>query len=105
MSLRSWTPVLPCQDLPEQTMRAVEMGSLAVLLVRRQGKVYAYEDRCTHIDFPLSTGMLDGGEIVCPWHGACFQVETGAVLAPPAESPLAAIPVREHNGWIELSAS
>ncbi len=37
---------------------------------------------------PLSEGKLDGSTVTCPWHGAQFNVCTGAVLRGPAKEPL-----------------
>lgn len=48
----------------------------------------ATQSRCTHRQGPLSEGKLDGETVTCPWHGAQFNVCTGAVLRGPATDPL-----------------
>lgn len=66
-----------------------------ICLVRDGNTVYAVDDRCPHRDFALS-----GGDVVapcvleCPWHGAHFDVRTGAVLQGPATDALATYVVR-----------
>jgi nitrite reductase/ring-hydroxylating ferredoxin subunit len=48
------------------------------------GSFFAIDDSCTHRGAPLSEGECEGKEVTCPWHGARFNVETGAYLSPPA---------------------
>jgi nitrite reductase/ring-hydroxylating ferredoxin subunit len=52
------------------------------------GSLCATQARCTHRQGPLSEGKLDGSTVTCPWHGAQFNVCTGAVLRGPATQPL-----------------
>lgn len=72
-----------------------------VCLVRDGNTVYAVDDRCPHRDFALS-----GGDVVapcvleCPWHGARFDVRTGAVLTGPATDDIATYAVRVDHGAI-----
>ena len=71
---------------------AVQPGS--VLLVRNMavfnvaGSFCATQAKCTHKQGPLNEGKLDGSTVTCPWHGAQFNVCTGAVLRAPAAQPL-----------------
>ena len=48
------------------------------------GNYYAIADICPHADGPLSEGEIQGTKVTCPWHGAEFDLTTGAVLSPPA---------------------
>lgn len=102
MTDSSWVSIGPLDDIPEGEIIPVSPGGFAAIVVRRGYAVYAYEDRCTHVDYPLSTGYVDRDEIVCPWHGACFAVETGEIRCPPADGPLIAVPVRVQEGQVEL---
>jgi nitrite reductase/ring-hydroxylating ferredoxin subunit len=45
---------------------------------------YAIGDTCTHRGGPLSEGDVQGARVTCPWHGADFDLKTGAALGPPA---------------------
>jgi ferredoxin-NADP reductase/nitrite reductase/ring-hydroxylating ferredoxin subunit len=58
------------------------------------GRFHANDDACTHQGGPLSEGTLDGRVVTCPWHGARFDVTTGAVVSPPARRSVATYPVR-----------
>ena len=59
-----------------------------MLLCNVDGHIYAIEDVCTHDGGPLEQGTLEGEQIVCPRHGATFDVRTGDVLTLPAVVPL-----------------
>ena len=68
--------------------RRVVVDSLEVLLCNVDGKIYAIEDVCTHDGGPLDQGELEGDRVVCPRHGATFDVRTGDALTLPAVMPL-----------------
>ena len=65
---------------------ALLVGDVAVFNVA--GSFCATPGKCTHKQGPLSEGKLDGSTVTCPWHGAQFNVCTGAVLRGPAMDPL-----------------
>ncbi len=59
-----------------------------MLLCNVGGAFYAVEDVCTHDGGPLDQGELDGCRIMCPRHGALFDVISGKALTMPAVVPL-----------------
>ena len=65
---------------------ALLVGDVAVFNV--DGIFCATQGKCTHKQGPLSEGKLEGSTVTCPWHGAQFNVCTGAVLRGPAKDPL-----------------
>jgi nitrite reductase/ring-hydroxylating ferredoxin subunit len=52
------------------------------------GDFCATQAKCTHRGGPLNEGKLEGPTVTCPWHGAQFNVCTGAVLRGPATEPV-----------------
>jgi len=74
-------------------MRAVSVGGRRLVLVRMDGQVFAYEDRCVHQGVPLSDGRLEGREIVCHAHEWRYDACTGRGTNP-AGAQLRACPVR-----------
>ena len=64
--------------------KMVEVDGKKIALFNVDGAFYAIDDTCTHRGGPLSEGELNGNEVSCPWHGAKFDVTSGAELGPPA---------------------
>jgi 3-phenylpropionate/trans-cinnamate dioxygenase ferredoxin subunit len=69
------------------------VGDIDVLICNVEGSFYAIEDVCTHDGGALDQGMLQGSCVVCPRHGATFDVTTGAALTLPAVMPVATFPL------------
>ena len=81
-------------EIPPGTTKRVEAAGVPVLLCNVDGELYAIEDVCTHDGGPLDQGDLEGCKIMCPRHGALFDVRTGAALTLPAVVSLETFPVR-----------
>ena len=64
-----------------------------VALFNVEGTYYAIADTCTHAGGPLSEGEVQGTKVSCPWHGADFDLKTGAALGPPADEAVASYKV------------
>ena len=87
-------PVAKVADVPEGAAVRVVVDGTEVLLCNAEGTIYALEDVCTHDGAPLDQGELEGDRIICPRHGATFDVRTGAALTLPAVMPLPTYTVR-----------
>jgi 3-phenylpropionate/trans-cinnamate dioxygenase ferredoxin subunit len=80
--------VAKVSEIAPGTTRRVVVNSIEILLCNIDGKIYAIEDVCTHDGGPLDQGTLEGECVVCPRHGATFDVRTGDALTLPAVIPL-----------------
>ena len=80
--------VAKLSEIAPGTTRRVAVESTGILLCNVDGKIYAIEDVCTHDGGPLDQGDLEGECIVCPRHGATFDVRTGDALTLPAVVPV-----------------
>jgi 3-phenylpropionate/trans-cinnamate dioxygenase ferredoxin component len=82
----------------------VEVEERLVALFHVSGRFYAIDDQCTHDDGPLAEGQLDGWTIVCPRHGARFDIRAGQALTMPATRATAVHEVKVEDGqvWIRL---
>jgi len=89
-------------DVPENGTCGVMAGDLAIALIRSGGEVYALEDCCSHEEFPLSDGEVEGGEITCLLHGARFDLATGEPRALPAVMPVRRFDVRIDGDDIQV---
>ena len=93
------TAGIPLDSLPDGGKLVGHVGDAAVLLVRRGDDVFAVDALCTHYHGPLVKGLVVGDTVRCPWHHACFDLETGEARAP-AFSPLACWSVERSDGTI-----
>ena len=66
-------------------MKSVDVNGVAVLVANVDGKFYAMDDRCGHMNAMLSMGKLRGKIVVCPFHFAEFDVTTGQKIKDPEE--------------------
>jgi 3-phenylpropionate/trans-cinnamate dioxygenase ferredoxin subunit len=86
-------------DLADGEQRSFEgVGRHGIVVCRAGGALYALDDNCSHADTPLSEGRVRGFTIVCPLHGAAFDVRDGSHLGPPAWEGVACHRVEESDG-------
>ena len=74
--------VAKLDDLPPGKKIRVEYEDEDVGLINLDNEIYAISDVCTHDDGPLVEGVLEGEYIICPRHGARFNIKTGAYTFP-----------------------
>ena len=94
--------IAPVDELPNGERLFVDIGDAPVVLFNIAGEIFAIGDVCTHDDGPLGDGDLEGHNVVCPRHGAEFDVRTGKVVSMPAVVDIPAYPVRIVDGMIEV---
>jgi 3-phenylpropionate/trans-cinnamate dioxygenase ferredoxin component len=90
------------EQLPPGRALAVAIGRRCLALFNVGGRLYALDDTCSHSGGPLSEGEVEGSRVVCPWHGAQFELESGRSCTPMASRDLRSYAVREHGGAIEV---
>jgi nitrite reductase/ring-hydroxylating ferredoxin subunit len=81
-------------EVPPGSAKQVRVNERQVALFNVAGTIYALEDVCPHRGAPLSEGVCEGTEVICPWHGAQFDLSTGAHLSPPATRGVAVFKVQ-----------
>ena len=102
---KPFLPALPLSELAPGAMRCVTLGDAPVLLIHtRDGGVHALHNICSHAYAKMDEGRLRGHRVICPLHGASFDVRNGAVLGAPASAPLQSYPVRVDDGHIMVQA-
>lgn len=94
-------------DIPDSGVLPIALASgERVVLIRRNGIVTALSDECTHQGMPLSAGELcDDGTIECPWHGARFDVATGACRRGPASDDVPVYSVQVEGDVVHVESS
>ncbi|HLU49044.1 MAG TPA: non-heme iron oxygenase ferredoxin subunit [Planctomycetota bacterium] len=99
---RQWITITSIDEIPEGETRTFEVGPEWIALCKRDGQVWAVEDFCPHDTGPLGEGTLEGHEIICPRHGARFDIRTGDVKRLPALCGIRTFPVRVVDGRVEV---
>lgn len=94
--------IAPASELPNGERLFVELEGKSIVIFNVADQFFAIADVCTHDDGPLGDGDLEGFNIVCPRHGAEFDVRTGKVLQLPAVVDVPAYPVKVIDGMIQV---
>jgi NAD(P)H-dependent nitrite reductase small subunit len=101
-----FTKACSSSDVASETGKCVILNGKRIALFRVDGAVLAIDDTCTHDEASLAEGTLihENGRCVveCPWHGAHFDLRTGAAVSLPAVTPVQAYPAREADGFVEV---
>jgi nitrite reductase/ring-hydroxylating ferredoxin subunit len=99
--------VATTKDIPPGGAHAVEVAGRSIGLFNVDGVIYAIDNICTHDNAPLSEGVVSDGCVVCPWHGAQFDLATGQVLTPPAVEDVRSyeVVVSGDNVCVEIDES
>ena len=75
----------------------------SVVLFWHEDAVYAVDNRCPHMGFPLSKGFCKDGILTCYWHYARFDLKSGGTFDPFADDVRAfPVSIRENDVWIDL---
>lgn len=103
--MADWLQVARVEDMPPGTIVRIDNDDEPIAVVNLNGDFFAVANLCTHMEAELHEGELEGdGELVCPAHGAKFDVRTGEVQGPPAFEDLATYAVRTEDGVVYVSS-
>ncbi len=81
-------------DVPAGRAEVFDVEDRKIAVFRLGDGFYAIEDICTHDGGPLAEGEIEEDQVICPRHGARFNIKTGAALTLPAVTPVESYPVR-----------
>ncbi len=99
-----WTKVANLSKIPDGEAKAIRIGEgRSIALFNVDGKIYATDNQCPHMGYPLTRGAVRHGVLTCDWHqrsfdlegGGCFNVECDDLQTFPAET-------RDDEIWIQL---
>ena len=100
--MSDWIDIGPVSALGEGVPLSAEVDGVPVVVVRCGGDLYAVEDRCTHDGESFAGAQVESCELICPRHGARFDLRTGEALTPPAYEPVRTYAARVEHGRILL---
>ena len=100
---QNWVKVAELSEVPEGKPKAVQMGEgRSIALFNVDGQIYATDNQCPHMGYPLTRGTVRNGILTCDWHrrsfdlegGGCFHVECDDLRTFPVD-------IRGSDIWIE----
>ena len=94
--------IAPTDQLSNGERLFIEISGKSIVLLNLAGKLFAIGDVCSHDNGPVGDGEIEDGEIICPRHGARFDLSTGKATSLPALVDIPAYPVRIENGIIQI---
>lgn len=99
----TWHRLAAAADIPEGRMQAFEVGGRDVVVCNSREGWFALDNVCTHAYARMHEGRLRGCRLICPLHGASFDVRDGRVLGAPATTPLAVHALRIVDDQVEVA--
>jgi 3-phenylpropionate/trans-cinnamate dioxygenase ferredoxin subunit len=99
---KPFVAVARTSDIVPGAFRKVIVEGRPFIVANVDGRFYAVEDLCSHEDYPLSYGCLDGDRIKCSLHGSRFSLRTGEPMEEPADGPIATFRVETSGGEVWL---
>ena len=93
-------------DIPEEGVIAVNVAGHSIALAKSNGKIFAVDNRCPHMGYPLNRGSVQDGILICHWHHAMFDLASGCTFHPFADDVQAyPIDVREGSVYVNVGAN
>ena len=75
-----------------------------ILVIHDRGRVFALDNRCPHMGFPLERGTVEDGILTCHWHHARFDLESGCTFDLWADDvPTCAVELRHGEVWVKTT--
>lgn len=100
--MTGFVAVMDGAELASGHSHCVDVAGQRLLIARTDLGVFATAAFCSHARLPLEGARVRGGALLCPHHGARFDLRTGAAMGPPAFAGIATYPARERDGRIEV---
>ena len=76
-------------------------GDRMICVANVNGEISAMDNVCLHRGGPLGEGMIEGGKVICPWHGWEWDPKTGEAQVPGAK--IAVYPLKIENGDVLIA--
>jgi nitrite reductase/ring-hydroxylating ferredoxin subunit len=91
-------------DVRAASRMSVRVAGHSLALFFDDGKVYAVDNRCPHMGFPLHRGSVQDGMLTCHWHHARFDLESGGTFDQFAdEARVFPVEIRDGEVWVDLA--
>jgi nitrite reductase/ring-hydroxylating ferredoxin subunit len=101
----SYVRVAQVEDVQKAGRLVAAIAGHTVLLIYENDKIYAVDNRCPHMGFPLHRGTVKDCILTCDWHYARFDLMSGGTFDSWADDlPAFPVEIRDREIWIDLAA-
>lgn len=97
--------VAPAGSIDEKSFASFTVNGQSVVICRFRDEYFAVENLCSHALSTFDEGRLRGYRLMCPLHGATFDIRDGSCAGAPASRPIRSFPLRIVDGMIEVDTS
>jgi len=92
------------EELKAKGRLVVHGGHRPILVIYDRGRIFALDNRCPHMGFPLERGSVEDSILTCHWHHARFDLESGCTFDLWADDvPICPIEVRNGDVWVKTT--
>lgn len=91
-------------DIKEGRLKGLKVDGRTFIVGRYKGQLFAMDGKCSHFGFDLSYGTIKDGVVVCPAHGAEFDLTTGKKMVHPGAKDMRVytVSVEGDDVYIEI---
>jgi 3-phenylpropionate/trans-cinnamate dioxygenase ferredoxin subunit len=97
-----FTAVTSVESIREKSFATFEIGGVSIAICRFRDEFFAVENLCSHALSTFEDGRMRGYRIMCPLHGATFDIRNGDCTGAPASKPIRSFPTRIIDDTIEV---
>jgi 3-phenylpropionate/trans-cinnamate dioxygenase ferredoxin subunit len=94
--------IAPFDQFPSGERLFINLGGKSIVLFNLAGNLFAIGDICSHDNGPVGDGEIEENEVICPRHGARFDIHTGKATSLPAWVDIPSYPVQVMAGMIQI---
>ncbi|MCZ6804128.1 MAG: Rieske 2Fe-2S domain-containing protein [Proteobacteria bacterium] len=107
MSENHYQSLTSIDQVPENTVSCFELDGQGIAVSQVKGAFYAVTNKCSHANKTFDKGRMRGHKLICPVHGATFDIRDGSVLSLPAKKPIRSYPLKIKGDeiFIDLTES
>lgn len=100
-----WVRAASVADVQAEACMSVQVNGHTLALFSYEDQIYAVDNRCPHMGFPLDRGTVRDGILTCYWHYARFDLASGGTFDQFADDvPVFPTQIRDGDVWIDLAA-
>jgi len=102
MTEPAFTAIVAAAGVAEKSFATFDVNGTSVLVYRFRDEYFAVENLCSHAQATFDDGRVRGYSLICPMHGATFDIRDGCPTGKPARNPIRVFPLRVVDGMIEV---